>query len=208
MKRLTPRRPSPAFVLAVVAVFASLGGTGYATSKTAKPLTKKQINKLIASYVKAHRSALKGPAGAPGGQGGQGVPGASGNDGAAGPGANRILASGISADATAQPAGSVGPWSFTLTCNGGGATFTVHGPGTTGGTTSLASGNGAATTYVGAEGAIGTGATSAVAPGAQMSQTLFLRSGSTIAEVKILMTAVDPGLFNTCDVIGDAIPVP
>src|SRR3954464_8023997 len=111
MKRLTSRRPSPAFVLAVVAVFASLGGTGYATSKTAKPLTKKQINKLIASYVKAHRSALKGPAGAPGGQGVQGVQGvagASGNDGAAGPGANRILASGISADATAQPAGSVG----------------------------------------------------------------------------------------------------
>jgi hypothetical protein len=207
MKRLTPRRPSPAFVIAVVAVFASLGGTGYATSKTAKPLTKKQINKLIASYVKARRSTLKGPAGAAGGQGVQGVPGTNGKDGAAGPGATRILASGSSADGAAQPAGTVGPWSFTLTCDGGGATFTVHGPGTTGGTTSLAGGGGAATTYVGAEGAIGTGASSGVSPGAQMSQTLFLRSGSTIAEVKILMTAVDPGLFNTCDVIGDAIPV-
>src|SRR3954451_11319541 len=109
MKRLTPRRPSPAFVLAVVAVFASLGGTGYAPSKTTKPLTRKQINKLIASYVKAHRSALKGPAGAPGVQGVQGVAGATGNDGAAGPGANRIHDSRVSAQATAQPAGSVGP---------------------------------------------------------------------------------------------------
>jgi hypothetical protein len=208
MKRLTPRRPSPAFVLAVVAVFASLGGTGYATSKTAKPLTKKQINKLIASYVKAHRSTLTGPAGSPGGQGVQGVAGADGKDGAAGPGATRIVGSGDSTAPAAQPVGAVGPWSFTLTCNPSNATFTVHGPGTVGGTTSLATGGGTANTYVGAEGAIGGGAASVVGSGAQMSQTLFLHSGSTIAEVKILLTALNPGLFNQCNVIGDAVPVP
>jgi hypothetical protein len=40
-----------------------------------------------------------------------------------------------------------------------------------------------------------------------MSQTEFLQSGSTLYEVKMLMTAVNGGLFNSCSLVGDAIPV-
>jgi hypothetical protein len=117
----------------------------------------------------------------------------------------RIYASTSSATTGAQAAGSAGPWSFTLTCSPGGpAKFTVHGPGSVGGTTSIAAGGNAGTTYVGAPGSIGAGANSDVGTGAQMSLTDFLQSGSTIAEVQVLMTASTGGLFEDCTLIGDA----
>jgi hypothetical protein len=119
------------------------------------------------------------------------------------PVANKISASNTSANTTA--AGSAGPWTFDLTCSansGGTASFTVHGPGTIGGTTSLG-GVGAATTYVGAPGPINSGAVAAVSSGAQMSQTAFLQSGTTIMKIQWLMTATS-GLFELCSVVGDA----
>jgi pilus assembly protein FimV len=219
MRVSTFHRPSPALVIALIALFVSLGGTGYAASRIAashsrsagaqasKALTKRQINALIAGYFKAHQAGLVGQTGSAGTAGAPGAAGAPGTQGPQGPGALPIVASTTSATAGAQPAGTAGPWSFTLTCGGGGATFTIHGPGTVGGTTSLASGVGAATTYVGTSGSIGSGANSSIGSGGQMSQTEFLQSGSTLYEVKMLMTAVNGGLFNNCTLVGDAIPV-
>jgi hypothetical protein len=40
-----------------------------------------------------------------------------------------------------------------------------------------------------------------------MSQTQYLVSDSTMYEVTMLMTAVNGGLFNTCDLTGAAVPV-
>lgn len=215
-------RPSPALVIAIVALFVSLGGTGYAAStiagsqrqstggKTPKALTKRQVNALIAGYFTAHQAHLVGPAGAKGAAGIVGPPGGQGPlgpQGPQGPGAIPILASVTSANTEPQPAGAAGPWSFALTCKGSGATFSIHGPGTVGGTTSLAAGGGAATTYIGDRGPIGSGADSAVNSGSQMSQTEFLRSGSTLYEVNMMLTAVNGGLFDTCNLVGDAIPV-
>jgi hypothetical protein len=195
--------------MASIAVFLVLGGTGYAAarsthagqSKAGQQLTKKQVNKLIAKYVKAHKKQLKGSAGA------QGATGSQGGAGPAGPGAVRITASGSSSNSTSQSAGTVGLWAVTLTCNGGNATMKITGPGTVGGTTSLAAGGGEASTYVGSPGAIGPGASSVVNLGGQMSQDLFLQSGSTLYELRTLMTASTGGLFTDCLLVGDAIPV-
>jgi hypothetical protein len=224
MPRPRFHRPSPALVLSVMAVFASLGGTGIAASrlaggsdradaaKTRKPLTKSQINKLIASYVKKHRSQLRGPAGAPGTQGTQGiqgVAGANGHDGAAGPGATRIEMHGSSTDSTTQPVATVGPWSFTLTCKGSAhhATLEIDGPGTATSATSIAIGasNGVVRTSAPAD--IGSGWILAVDDGAQAMQTLYLRNGSTLVQVNVMLSAFNGGLFETCDLVGAAIPV-
>jgi hypothetical protein len=221
MKRLN--RPSPALVLAGIAVFASLGGTGYAASKlaggapeharaskSAKPLTKKQINKLIASYVKKHRATLKGAAGSPGAQGSQGIQGPVGTNGAAGPGATRIVASGSSTTGGEQPVVTVGPWSFTLTCSGSptNAVVTVHGPGSISSATQLQFQGNPGTTFV-SDGAIpiGGGYTFGVNTDARALQTMFLQSGSTLVEAKLHLTATNGGLFEDCELVGDAIPV-
>jgi hypothetical protein len=65
-----------------------------------------------------------------------------------------------------------------------------------------------ATTYVGGPGPIGAASSAAIGSGGQLSQTEYLQSGSTLYEVKILMTASNGGLFEDCEVVGDAIPVP
>jgi hypothetical protein len=222
-----PNRPTPAFALAAIALFVSLGGTGYAaTTLTAGPsdhaqaaatksktLTKAQVNKLIGAYIANHHLSVRGPAGPAGPAGGAGPTGGTGGTGPtggqrpAGPGAVRIAASGSSAVATPQPAGTASSWTFSLTCNGGGATFTVHGPGNIGATTSLAGGGSAATTYVGGMGAIGAGSNAGIGPGVQMSQTGYLVDGSTMYQFTMLMTAVNGGPFNNCTLTGTAIPV-
>jgi hypothetical protein len=121
----------------------------------------------------------------------------------------RIYSSISSGAAGEQPAGSAGPWTFGFTCAGGGpATFTVHGPGTIAGTTSLAAGSAKADTWVGGPGQIGAGASGSVGSGGQMSQTLFLQNNSTVMEVQVVFTATNGGLFETCTLIGSATPVP
>jgi hypothetical protein len=198
--------------MASIAVFLVLGGTGFAAArstdgardKAGQPLTKNQVNKLIAKYVNAHKKQLTGPQGPPGKEGSAG---ARGGTGPAGPGAIRISANGSSSVGGSQTAGTVGPWTIALTCTGSNATMKITGPGTVGGTTSLAAGGGAATTYVGSPGEIGTGVTSVVNVGGQMSQDLFLQSGSTVYELRTLMTASSGGLFTDCTLVGDAIPI-
>jgi hypothetical protein len=95
----TPRRPSAALVISSLALFAAVGGTGYAATtvagshatarkghkKTTKALTSAQVNQLIASYFASHAASLHGAAGANGSPGPQGLPGGAGPAGPPGP---------------------------------------------------------------------------------------------------------------------------
>ena len=203
MRAIKLRRPSPALVLAGIALFVVLGGTGYAATQSAatKPVTKSQVSKLIAKYVKSHKKELTGAAGAPGGAGGAGAVGPQG------PGAVQLHASNSSTESSAAPAGTAGPWTISLKCTGGAATMKVTGPGTTEGTSSLAAGSAPAATYVNGPSAIGSGANYAIGAGGQQSLDLFLRDGSAMFEINVVVTAVDGGLFTDCDLSGAAIPV-
>jgi hypothetical protein len=231
-----PRRPSPAFILAAIALFASLGGTGYAATrltsapshhagaakaKKAKALTKSQVNKLIASYVSAHKSEFtgaRGPQGAagtpgtPGTAGTPGTPGATGltgHVGAQGPGAIPIVGTGSSSIPGAQPLATVGPWTLTLSCDTAApfAFLKLTGPGTITSTNTVAAPGAAGITRENS-GPIGSGATLAVnTDGYRVSETAFLQSGSTLYELKLFVAASNGGLFESCPVVGDAIPV-
>jgi Collagen triple helix repeat (20 copies) len=74
-----PKLPSPAMIVACVALFAALGGTGYAAGNLA--------HKATASSAKPKRGprGKRGPAGAAGPQGAPGPKGATGEKGAQGP---------------------------------------------------------------------------------------------------------------------------
>jgi hypothetical protein len=89
------RRPSPALIIAVVALFVALGGTGYAAirlpkaSVGAKQLKKNAVTSkkvknsslLLGDFKKSERGKLRGPAGTPGAQGLQGIQGPKGATG-------------------------------------------------------------------------------------------------------------------------------
>ncbi len=86
---LTSRLPSPATIIACIALFVALGGTGYAATQIAhsgaearksyrKPARKSLIKAAVAKYFASHRSQLvgpRGPSGSVGSAGPQGVPG-------------------------------------------------------------------------------------------------------------------------------------
>jgi hypothetical protein len=92
--------PSPAMVVAVIALLAALVGTGYAATahhKKTPTVTRAQVKKLIASYLATHGSTAAG-AGGPTGSGGP-----SGPAGPAGP------AGATGAEGPAGPPGLIGP---------------------------------------------------------------------------------------------------
>lgn len=69
------RPPSPATVIALIALFVALGGTGYAAThhtdaaakkKKRTALTVRKVNGLIKTYFNKNKQKLIGPAGAPG----------------------------------------------------------------------------------------------------------------------------------------------
>ncbi len=202
MRSTRLRHPSPGLVVGAIALFVALGGTGYAATHSGSTPTKAQVKKMIAAYVNAHKKELTGPAG------GAGANGAPGQTGPAGPGAVPILASGSSTEPAPQRAGTAGPWEITLTCSGSvpNATMVVHGPGTGVGTVSLAVGANPANTFVGTP-VLAEGLNLSVNDGAQLSDTVFLRSGSTFYELKTLISAENGGIFTNCTLVGDAIPV-
>jgi hypothetical protein len=201
-------------VISCVALFASLGGTGYAAARlhsgatdakapakhkaAPKFVTSAQVSKLIASYVASHHIGATGPAGA---QGPAGAPGAEGKVGPQGPGAQRIdLSSGESA---ASQVANFGLWKLTLSCKATGTETVINGPGSftftesfgpTGGTASTSNGN------VIVDG-FGTG----VGDGNQQGMHGFLSSGSTVMQIDLETTASSGP--QTCGVIGDAIPI-
>jgi hypothetical protein len=97
MSRLLGHRPSPAMVVAALALFIALAGTGYAAVKLpANSVGTKQIkaNAVVSSKIKngsiaradlAVGALLKGPQGIPGPQGPAGLPGVAGPQGPRGP---------------------------------------------------------------------------------------------------------------------------
>jgi Collagen triple helix repeat (20 copies) len=236
LHRIKYGRPSPALLIALIALFVSLGGTGYAASQVtaggskakpaAKPVTKAQVNKLIAGYFTAHRAELegaKGPAGAAGKNGDAGAKGDKGEKGEKGergekgdtgdkgergevgpqgPGAISLVASAIGNETATV--GTVGPWSITVTCNPSApnSTVTIKGPGEL--SQSVTKNASTTATRV----AIGSGQTLQVNNGEHLAESGFLTSGSTTYQLNLQMTTENPGLFQSCPVVGDAIPVP
>jgi hypothetical protein len=222
MRRSRLRRPSPALVISGIALFISLGGTGYAaaqlhsgaTSATsngghkapAKPLTAKQVKKLIAAYLAAHHG-LRGPAGPQGAAGATGLAGSQGGigqTGPQGPGAQPIVYS-ERGEVASTPAATVGPWTVSLACaNGPKTTVEFTGPGSIAYTVSI--GSGEATTFNNNT-AIGAGITAAVAGvNQQMEVHGFLVSGSTMEQFSLEVNVTGP-LIIDCTLVGDAIPV-
>ena len=240
MKRFTARRPSAALIVSAVALFASLGGTGWAathvaghqarkTKKSPKALTTAQVNKLIAGYVHLHAAQLGGPAGATGAAGPAGPAGAAGTKGDAGvkgdpgppgqkgldgqpgltgpqgPGATRVSDSELGGASNPSVA-TLGPWTvaFSCTVSPGQSTVTVSGPGTYWRSDELGTSSVSLNQSTGSLPASLTVSNAA----AQGSQTLFLQSGSTLEHVTLQQTSVNGGLFETCGLVGDGIPVP
>lgn len=95
LHRIVSRRPSPATIISLVALFVALGGTGYAAVALAPKnsvgsaqvingsLLKKDLNKKTIAALKGNRGA-QGPAGAAGAAGPAGATGAAGAPGATG----------------------------------------------------------------------------------------------------------------------------
>jgi hypothetical protein len=116
--------------IALLALFLALGGTSlaaasYVSGKQIKPHTMAR-NRLTNKAIKQ----LKGN---------RGLPGERGPTGPQGPGAVRVYATGGQAS---QTAAKFGPWTLILGCSFGApnAKLTLLGPGSVGGTTSMAGG--------------------------------------------------------------------
>ena len=96
MHRIVSRRPSPATIISLVALFVALGGTSYAAIALAPKnsvgsaqvingsLLKKDLSKKTVAALKGNRG-LRGPAGAAGSAGPAGATGPAGAVGATGP---------------------------------------------------------------------------------------------------------------------------
>ncbi len=203
------KRPSPALAVAGIALFASLGGTGYAASQlrspaatassthSAPPLTSKKVNKLIAAYIAHHHIGARGPQGLQGATGGAGAPGSRGPQG---PGAQRIedRQAGV---VNGERFATVGPWALTMNCGPAGIEMEITGPGSISYTESFGGFNKTAATASNNGGA--NGFTSAIGNGNQQGLFAFLTSGSTMEELNLEITASEG---DNCAVVGDAIP--
>ncbi|HSZ12949.1 MAG TPA: hypothetical protein VK790_02820 [Solirubrobacteraceae bacterium] len=216
MRNLWQTRPSPALIVACIALFASLGGTGYAAARAgtasasrhtaSKPVTAKQVNKLIATYI-AHHHGLQGPAGAQGAQGSTGAPGLQGEPGHAGPqgpGAQRIVAS-QRGTVSLAPIATIGPWTVSMECEPGVARIKFSGPGSYADTVTRGLvGETAETENDG--GLIEAGVSTGIGNDEHMDLHGFLIDEPTLEQFSLQVSDFK-GLISTCSVIGDAIPV-
>ena len=215
MGKLWPNRPSPALIVAGLALFVSLGGSGYAAehlstsantaskrNTTTRPITTSRVNKLIAAYVATHHG-LQGPKGS---QGPAGSAGEAGKPGPQGPGAQRIEKS-LFGEAGPDPVATVGPWTISLTCNAPSeALVRVSGPGSVIWTASLGPIAGSATAENNTS-SIGSGVSVGAAhANEQLNLTGFLTAGSTMEQFHLEVTDIK-GLSNSCSITGDAITV-
>jgi hypothetical protein len=216
-RALSVRLPRHATAVAYVALFVALGGTTYAA--TGGTFVLGHANS--AGHTTSLKNTGSGPALTLTSQNTSTAPFAVSNstkiaklnadklDGkdstAFEPHVNRILGSYTSS--TTNNVGHAGPWSFSLNCQVGYAQIDITGPGTVGGTYTVATGNGAGSTYVRSPSAIGAGAIQTTSTGQEISDTYFLTSGTTIYQVNLLTTATNGGIFEDCNVIGDAIRV-
>lgn len=212
------RGPSPAFVIACTALFASLGGTGYAATHlqsgatiakskhkpAPKYVTSAQVSKLIAAYLAAHHLGPPGPEGKQG-PAGTGEKGQKGETGPQGPGAKAIRIKAFSASSPTEKV-AFGPWTLTNFCGTNEDVWEVEGPGTFSDT--IVRGKPEATaTAVNENGAIGsTRLEESVPSGFQSNVHMIVASGSAMEVLDIEVTAVHEGLFETCEVVGTATP--
>lgn len=139
------RRPSPALIVACLALFVALGGTGYAAMRLPRnSVGAHQLRKGAVTAPKLGRSAIKmlqhklgkrGPRGAQGAQGAPGSPGATGAVGPQGspgaPGATKVVAR--YGNVQSGPTGGVSFASCQAgeTVTGGGWDFTTEPAGST-----------------------------------------------------------------------------
>lgn len=235
MNRIKWGRPTPAFVIAVLALFVSLGGTGYAAKQitaggskkkpAAGAVTKAQVNKLIAAYFTAHRTELKGgqgPAGAAGKNGEAGAKGAQGDKGDQGvkgdagvrgekgeTGPQGPGAINLSTDLTeigTHPLATVGPWSVTLTC--------LASPSTNSTLTIKGPGELVQSSVLSGTSPVLSNVSTVSGAEIKLTNTQqhravtgFLTTGTTTYQLNIQMSAEEPGI-QSCPVVGDAILVP
>ncbi len=205
-------RLTPSLVISLLALFISLGGTGYAASKIdlgsaaashkpAKPLTSKQVNKLIATYLAAHHIGAKGPEGKQGIPGTPGTPGSPGGKGDQGPGATRIVLNTTSASGAGSVA--IGPWTLSTDCAPSETDIAVEGPeykyaeteslGKIGETAKVLNFNEER------------GVSASIPSGDQELLTAVIYSGTAMEHLELEITD-EPGLFNSCRIIGSATP--
>lgn len=210
------KRPSPALVISCVALFASLGGTGYAAthvvagdakakskSKAPKYVTSTEVNKLIASYAKTHK--LVGPQGLAGLPGASGSPGAEGKVGPQGPGAHLVN---VALLGSGSETVKFGAWELVVTCSSSGAKYEVKGTGTMAYTSSFG-GNGSSSGTSVTNGHFTLGGEIwdvGVGSGAQSYLQAQLVSGST-ADQLTLEASAESGLIEFCNVWGNTIPL-
>jgi hypothetical protein len=212
------KRPSPALIVAALALFLALVGTGVAANSAHVAAHKKKhhnpptltsggVNKLIAAFLLHHPHAGPvGPRGATGGTGPQG------------PGAKQIVVIN-SGTRTPFKVAAIGPWTVNLECAGA-ADVNIVGPGSFFATTvtgdpappgtspppgiaavdNRALGNGFTT---------GTDSISTTHPRRQESADIELISGSTMYELHLQMGAetVAGSPTGTCNLVGSATPV-
>jgi hypothetical protein len=131
------RRPSPALIVACLALFVALGGTGYAAmSLPRNSVGAHQLRKGAVTGSKLSRSAIKmlqhklgkrgprGPQGAPGLPGAAGAPGAQGAAGA--PGATKVVARYGNVQSSPTGGASFASCQAGETVTGGGWDFTTQ----------------------------------------------------------------------------------
>lgn len=195
-----------AVALSAAALFCAIGGGAYAAASSNNTVTvcvKHSGGELYqAKKCAKHDKKLswneKGVAGSTGAVGAAGAPGAPGTPGAAGPGAKLIsadVAAGSSSTGTID-----GTWTYTLTCASGSpyaqATFTLSGPGTVA-VASAANGQPNSSSP-----ATGLSSYDLVITGGPEDETLWLQSGSTAAQVDLLVWAT-----TSCNAVGSATPL-
>jgi hypothetical protein len=208
------KRPSPALVLSAVALFVTLGGTAVAASfrdsaahvtKKHQSLTARQINKLIAAYVKAHPGP-RGPAGSQGASGIQGPTGQPGRTGQPGPGATQINV--VQGTNTGAPVGTAGPWTVRMSCDPGGTvSVNITGPGSYYDTTVTGTPGMTATSTTVNNGTLGSGFTrNTMSSGQQISEDVHLFSGATMYELHLQMVGTG-SVTPSCALVGSILPI-
>lgn len=199
-----------------MALFASLGGTGYAAThvaagdaksrhKAPKYVTSAEVNKLIASYAKAHKLGAAGPQGPAGSPGAPGSPGKDGQVGPQGPGAHLID---IGMFGSGSETVKFGAWELIVTCSGSGTKYEVKGTGTMAYTSSFGGNNNSSGTSVtNGNFTLGGEIWDVLAgSGAQSYLQAQLVSGST-ADQLTLEASAESGLFESCNVWGNTVPL-
>src|SRR3954462_15142492 len=117
------RRPSPAMIVALVALFVVLGGGAYAAFKLPKgSVGTKQLKKHAVMPPKLAKSTVRKLRGVPGPPGEPGQPGQPGQTGPAGPGTKGFRADPAATTSTSfVPLGAAGPFTLVTRCRDDGA---------------------------------------------------------------------------------------